>query len=105
MTTNTSMLFTLNHLIVEERGAFFFRGGNEQKLTFDALARERHREECYSDVQCRYWQYGKGGCWLERPSAMPPFSGPPETSRTGESKSQGIWGCFPIRLRGGEPMF
>lgn len=30
------------------------------------LAHERCRLQCYSDIGCRYWQYGENGCWLER---------------------------------------
>jgi len=31
-----------------------------------AIPRCRHL--CYSDVECEYWAYGQGGCWVERPS-------------------------------------
>eukprot|EP00747_Dinoflagellata_sp_TGD_P082082 gnl/TRDRNA2_/TRDRNA2_161556_c0_seq1.p1 gnl/TRDRNA2_/TRDRNA2_161556_c0~~gnl/TRDRNA2_/TRDRNA2_161556_c0_seq1.p1 ORF type:complete len:444 (-),score=70.78 gnl/TRDRNA2_/TRDRNA2_161556_c0_seq1:76-1275(-) len=26
----------------------------------------RCKAECYSDIECRYWQYGNQGCWVER---------------------------------------
>jgi len=32
------------------------------------------RANCYSDIHCQYWQYGKDGCWLEsksNPAAAP----------------------------------
>lgn len=28
--------------------------------------KERCKSQCYSDVDCRYWMYGEGGCWLEQ---------------------------------------
>lgn len=31
----------------------------------------RCRKMCYSDVDCRYWQYGMDGCWLEHAPLYP----------------------------------
>lgn len=43
--------------------------------------RERCRDQCYSDISCRYWQYGgagaNSGCWLEAaPSYVVPDPAP-----------------------------
>lgn len=33
--------------------------------------RERCKHQCYSAIDCRYWMYGKDGCWVDDPATNP----------------------------------
>lgn len=64
---------------------------------------KRCKNECYSDVNCRFWQYGQGGCWVERKAHKVTLDTLLSNS-TNEAKTQVAGEVVQHYCRGAKPM-